>query len=384
MLFEIIQVLPEFSMAGGIEAVAFQLGQAWQKDEVPNRVIAANAAPEKTTPVEFIVPWLRKIPTRGTFRHLGRLIVIPIFEIAATFAIWKNRDAVILSHGNSFAGDVLVVHSVHAASLDAKKRSNRWAWRLNPIHLWVGLRDHFMLTGRRYRRYIAVSNATARDLGKYHNIPKELISVIPNGVDLQKFSPARTKPHDIRVEFGLPADARLLLFVGHEFARKGLAFAIAALAHLNNDVHLLVVGADDPAPYVKNNPHLGKRLVFAGERRDMPTFYAAADALVLPTDYETFSLVCMEAMAAGVPVFATRAGGIEDYLKDGINGYAIERDAVDIATKIKSVLNDDAHLARLRDGARKTAEDYSWDSVSSRYTQLLMEVWKEKHEAAPA
>ena len=378
MPFSIVQVLPEFSTAGGIEAVAFQLAQAWQRGHIANRVITINASPQTTTPIEFIVPLLKKVPTRGTFRYLGRLIVIPIFEVAATLAIWRHHDGVTLSHGNSFAGDVLVVHSVHAASLDAKKKSNRWIWRLNPMHLWVAFRDHIMLTGRRYRRYVAVSNGTSRDLQKYHDIPAELISVIPNGVDLQKFSPVRTTDNKIRLEFGLPPDARILLFAGHEFARKGLAFAVGALAHLDQNVHLLVVGADDPTPYQREEMRLGSRLIFAGERKDMPAFYAAADALVLPTDYETFSLVCMEAMASGVPVFATRVGGIEDYLKDGINGYAIERDAVDIANKINAVLRDDGHLAELQDGARKTAETYSWDAVGSRYSELLMQVWNDK------
>ena len=59
----------------------------------------------------------------------------------------------------------------------------------------------------------------------------------------------------------------------------------------------------------------------------MTAFYSAADAFLLPSAYETFSLVCMEAMACGVPVFATLVGGIEDYLQDGVNGMAVPRDA---------------------------------------------------------
>ncbi len=157
------------------------------------------------------------------------------------------------------------------------------------------------------------------------------IRVIPNGIDLNRFARDTAAGLRIRQEFGIPVDARLLLFAGHEFRRKGLAHAIGALERLGPDVWMLVVGSDNPAPYRKLATTSANRLVFAGSRTDMPALYAAADAFVLPTAYETFSLVCMEAMACSTPVFATPVGGIEDYLVDGVNGYQIKMDGADIA-----------------------------------------------------
>ena len=119
-------------------------------------------------------------------------------------------------------------------------------------------------------------------------------------------------------------------------------------------------------------------MVFAGERRDLPRIYAAADAFILPTSYETFSLVCMEAMSCAVPVFATPAGGIEDYLVDGVNGYRIPQDASAIAAIIAPVLADDAKLAALSEGARSTALRFSWEAVAAQYTVLLQEIWQRK------
>jgi glycosyltransferase involved in cell wall biosynthesis len=379
--FKIVQSVQEFSTEGGVEAVAFGLAKAWTRAGAPNLALASavSASEEETgAQIERIAPWLARIPTRGALRHLGRLVVVPLFTLAATLALRKHRNAVILSHGDSLTGDVLVVHAVNAASLDEKKRSGNWSWRLNPMHLWVNARDRFMIGGRRYRRYIAVSPRVSLELKMYYKVPPHLISVIPNGIDLEKFRPNLVSRQEIRDKFGISSDTRLLLFVGHEFDRKGLAYAIKALNHLDGDVRLLVVGSGDPAPYRRLLPNGDSRLIFAGTRKDAPAFYAAADGLVLPTAYETFSLVCMEAMASGVPVFATRVGGIEDYLKDGVNGYGVERDGEIIAAKIRCAFDNEGRLSALREGARATAESFDWNVVAARYAALLEEIWRSK------
>ena len=115
----------------------------------------------------------------------------------------------------------------------------------------------------------------------------------------------------------------------------------------------------------------------------MTEIYSAADLFVLPTSYETFSLVCMEAMACSVPVLATRVGGIEDYLEDGVNGYGITEDPDDIAEKIQRVLSNEAMLARLRLGARATAMNYRWDKIAAQYIELMGQIQLAKHGAPP-
>jgi glycosyltransferase involved in cell wall biosynthesis len=281
---------------------------------------------------------------------------------------------VILSHGDSLKGDVLVVHAVNAQSLAEKRSANIWSWLLNPMHLWVSLRERWMIGGLRYRMFVAVSPRVSIELQSLYSVPLSRIRVIPNGIDIGRFRLDPDARLTIRREFGIPADARLLLFAGHEFRRKGLAYAIGALERLGSDVWLLVVGSDNPAPYRKLATTAGNRLVFAGARSDMPALYAAADAFVLPTAYETFSLVCMEAMACSVPVFATPVGGIEDYLVDGVNGYQIGLDADDIAGKIGRAFSDPALMLRMREGARATALNYGWDQVGSQYIELLKQV----------
>ncbi len=376
MPIKIAQVVAELSSAGGVETVAFELARAFGRAGIDNTVITATVGQtaDPGTSVDRVAPWLSFIPTRGPLRHLGRVIVFPIFTLAATWALRRHRDAVVISHGDSLKGDVLVVHAVNAQSLIEKRRAHSWLWQFNPMHLWVGLRDRWMIGGLRYRMFVAVSPRVATELAGLYAVPQARIRVIPNGIDLARFSYDAAARGAIRREFGVPDNARLLLFAGHEFSRKGLAHAIGALERLGDDVWLLVVGSDNPAAYRKLSTKSAPRLIFAGARADMPALYSAADAFVLPTAYETFSLVCMEAMACSLPVFATPVGGIEDYLVDGQNGYRIEMRADDIAAKLDAALSNPALMSELRKGARATALNYGWDQVAARYVDLLEEV----------
>lgn len=208
--------------------------------------------------------------------------------------------------------------------------------------------------------------------------PTVLTTIIPNGIDLEEFKPDPVARQKTREEFGIPRSSKLLLFAGRDFVHKGLAHVIEALNDLDDDIWLLVAGSGDPAPYRRLLRSRQDRLVFAGLRSDMPALYAAADAFVLPTSSETFSLACMEAMASGAPVFATRVGGIDDYLEDGVNGYGIERNAANIAAKVRPVLRDENLLAALRKGAVATARKYAWDDIAGRHAALLRQVSKSR------
>lgn len=386
MTIEIVQVVQELSTAGGVETVACELARAFNRAGIANRVIASviSANVGNGTTIERAGSWLSHIPTRGLLRYLGRAAVVPLFTLAATRAVMQRPHSVIVSHGDSLKGDVLVVHAVNAQSLAEKRTAHTWSWLLNPMHLWVSLRDRWMIGGLRYRMYVAVSPRVETELKALYHVPGSRIRVIPNGIDLNRFKRDPTAGRAIRQEFDIPPDARLLLFAGHEFGRKGLAHAIGALERLDDDVWLLVAGSDNPAPYRKLATRACRRLIFAGARSDMPAFYAAADAFVLPTAYETFSLVCMEAMASSTPVFATPVGGIEDYLQDGINGYQIKPDAADIAAKINAAFSDPALMEAMRQGARATAMRYGWDHVGSQYIELLMQIEAAKNPPVPA
>jgi glycosyltransferase involved in cell wall biosynthesis len=377
------QVVMEFSLRGGIEAVAFELQRAFRSAGIDSRVItsvADGASPD----IKRIAPLLSRIGTRGRWRHIGRALAVPLFTIAATWFLHRSRRSterrVVLSHGDTLAGDICVVHAVNRANLDMKRAAGTWRWMLNPMHHWVSLRDHIMIGGLRFRRYVALSERVAQELHHYYQVPRNRIVLIPNGVNLDRFAAEPADRTATREALDIPADAPVLLFVGHEFERKGLGLAIAALAALSSeDAILVVVGAGRVPPFREQAASLsvGGRVLFLGPRQDLPRLYRMADAFVFPTTYESFSLTCMEAMACGLPVFATAVGGIEDYLRDGVNGRVIAGDGPAIASILTPVLKSPVVQRRLRAGALATAKNYAWPEIAGRYRVLLNEVLRE-------
>lgn len=379
----ITQVVQEFSRKGGIECVAFELQAAWQRAGVLSRVIAGIAPGSETRPdVTLLSSPFRNVATRGRFgRYLGRLFVIPAFTLSATSHLRRRGDDdLVLSHGDTLSGDVLVIHALNKASLKQKRKEGEHRWMLNPMNWWAGARDRLMIGGLRYSTYVALSSRVKHELMDLYGVPEQRIAVIPNGVDTDRYTPEGPGRAEIRCELGIPANAKVLLFVGHEFGRKGLGPIVEAMKLLPPDTFLIVVGDDDKSSYQKTavlNDY-DSRVIFTGPRYDLPEIYRASDAFVFPTSYEAFGLVTMEALASGVPIFATRVGGIEDYLEDGQNGYFITRDAADIACKVSSVLSDPARLEAMKLAARATALSYTWDMVAALYCVLFERVRQAK------
>jgi glycosyltransferase involved in cell wall biosynthesis len=288
-----------------------------------------------------------------------------------------ENKRIVVSHGDSFAGDICVVHAVNRANLEMKRAAGEWRWRLNPMHFWVSLRDRIMLGGLRFSRYVALSRRVAAELHQYYGVPQDRIVLIPNGVNLERFSPTPDDRSSTRQELQLTKATTVLLFVGHEFERKGLIHAIAALAEPRMEDAVLIVAGSGKIPAFECHARrfgVERRVLFLGPRSDLPRLYRAADAFVFPTGYESFSLTCMEAMACGLPVFATAVGGIEDYLVDGVNGRVIVADGRVIAAALAPMLDDPTLRERYSEGALATARDHGWSRIAERYQALLDDV----------
>ncbi len=379
----ILQVSLEVGLAGGSECVAYELHRAWLGLGLNAKVLTSlSTEPEPQRGVNYVAPWLTVWNMRARWRHLAAIIAVPLFTLAATWRAYRTPGTkVILSHGDSLIGDVCVMHAVNRASLAEKRRAGYYGWLLNPSNLWVSWRDWWMLRGGRYRRVVAISERVRTQLKKHYNVPDELIVTIPNGINLSRFDPSNASSRAaVRRSFGVPDDVPLVLFVGSQYRLKGLEFVIRALAEMKTNAVLLVVGGDVAGPFRRLAEQLGvrDRVIFAGARNDLPSLYPAADAFVLPTLYETFALVCLEAMASGLPVLACPVGGIEDYLVDGENGFHIQRDQKEIATKLDQILGDSELHARIREQGLATAQNYAWEKIAKQYLSLFEELIAER------
>lgn len=208
--------------------------------------------------------------------------------------------------------------------------------------------------------------------------PSARSRVVPNGVDLVRFSPpGRAEPRSG------PSDGTpdlVALFVGGDWQRKGLPLVVEALGRLRGeapklDVRLVVVGGGDPEPLKARARATGVEhaVTFVGRVGDPERYYRAADVFVFPTAYEAFPLVALEAAASGLPILATRANGITD-LVDETAGVLIQRRVEDIASSLRKMAEDPALRDRLGEGARRRAERYSWDAANRRVLQCYEEL----------
>jgi UDP-glucose:(heptosyl)LPS alpha-1,3-glucosyltransferase len=213
----------------------------------------------------------------------------------------------------------------------------------------------------RVRKVVCVSEGLAREIGEQYPAVAQAINVIPNGVDTVAWAPGRGQRATVRVGLGLGEDAPLAIFVGGDWHRKGLHHAIEAVGRAE-DWHLIVVGEGDRASFaaLADRSRVRDRIHFTGKLLDPRPQFAAADALVFPTSYEAFSLVSLEAAAAGLVLIAPNVNGTEELIDDGINGWFTPPDADAISARLRELSSDRGRMARMRAAARASSMAYDW------------------------
>lgn len=214
-----------------------------------------------------------------------------------------------------------------------------------------------------YRHVVAISNVVKRQLMDTYNIPEGDVTVIHNGVDLNRFNPhvkARWR-NNLRSYFKFKDGDIILLFVGHDFRRKGLEYVIRVLPSIDKRVKLLVAGRDNSEGYKKTATSLSveDRIVFAGPIKEMEKIYAASDIFVFPTLYDAFGSVGLEAMACGLPVITSGYSGFSELVENRSNGIVLDKlSTEDLAMAINSILKEDIRNYLAENGI-KTARQFT-------------------------
>ncbi|CCJ74557.1 UDP-glucose:(heptosyl) LPS alpha1,3-glucosyltransferase WaaG [Cronobacter condimenti 1330] len=161
-------------------------------------------------------------------------------------------------------------------------------------------------------------------------VPSDKIHVIYNAVDNQHFTPPDAELFiRLREQWRLPVEKTCFVYIGSGFERKGLDAAIRAIAP--TPCHLMVVGKDkDQKRYelLAQSLNCADRVHFFGMQQETLPFYQMADGLLLPTLYDPFPNVVLEAMACGLPVITTHGCGGAEFIQQGKNGYVC--DALDV------------------------------------------------------
>jgi UDP-glucose:(heptosyl)LPS alpha-1,3-glucosyltransferase len=180
---------------------------------------------------------------------------------------------------------------------------------------------------------ICISRMVRDDVRRHFALPDAKLHVIYNAVDPREFGPAvRAHRAATRADLRLADGDVAFLLVGSDYARKGVATAIRALARLPITARLVVVGRDKaPGRYerIAQRERVGDRVIFAGPHKDPRRFLGAADAFVLPTLYDPLSNAVLEALACGLPVVTSRRCGAGELVTAHDAGFTC--DAVDVA-----------------------------------------------------
>jgi UDP-glucose:(heptosyl)LPS alpha-1,3-glucosyltransferase len=196
---------------------------------------------------------------------------------------------------------------------------------------------------------------------RYRVEPARLV-LIRNGVAFERFAGSSRERERVRSELSAGSDTVFVL-AGSGFARKGLDTALRALARARVRAQLWVAGADDTPAWRRRARVLGvaERVRFVGFRSDLPAVFAAADALLLPTRYDAFANVCLEAAAAGLPVVTSGANGAAELFRTA--GCVVEDpDDVEGFVAALEALAEPGARERLGKAARSVAAAHSWDS----------------------
>lgn len=243
-------------------------------------------------------------------------------------------------------------------------------------------------------RLVAANPLDRQHMLDYYDADPEKITVVPCGIDPSVFHPIPQA--EARVELGVPAEQKLILFAGRIEPLKGIDTLIRAVAQVaadrpawRDDLRLTIIGGntdDNPeglTPEMRRLRHIRDaldvadvvRFLGAQPQETLPYFYSAADVVVVPSHYESFGLVALEAMACGTPVVASNVGGLTYTMQDGETGFLVPSRSPDVlADRIDVLLDNPALRRRMGRNDVVRARRFEWPAITDEVLMLYREV----------
>lgn len=244
---------------------------------------------------------------------------------------------------------------------------------------------------------IAATPAEQAQLNWLYGADMSKVVVIPPGVDLERFSPMPAG--EARRHVGIPCADRTIMFAGRIEPLKGVDTLLRAMALIQErfpdvvkDTCVAIIGgdpwADNPdaemsrLQTLRNELNIHDIVFFLGAKDQdlLPYYYAAAEMVVMPSHYESFGMVALEAMAMARPVIASEVGGLAFLIQDGLNGFHVpSRDPEALADRIFELLTNDRCREQMGIAARQYAEHFDWANIARR----MLSVYRRVLEEAP-
>lgn len=372
---KIAVVIPKYGLVGGAEGFAAELTERIAAKGRFEMHVLANRWSARSEHVIF-----HKIP----------IIRFPKFLTTISFAYFVQQALarlnvdVIHTHDRIFSADIFTMHGIPHRIWIERIRRKRWPSLFDRGTVWV---EGCLIRNPACRRIMPVSTLT-RDvlLEAYPDLEATRIDVMHPGVALSAYAGLNRNQcrREMRERYGMGKDDIVVLFVSMNFDVKGLDRLIAAVAkilekHPSSGLKLMIVGKGDPQKYRMLARNLGveERLVFTGivKREILDRIYMAADVYAMLSQFDTFGMVVLEAMAASLPVIISGRVGAKDLVREGENGYVIESpdDSDAIADRIARLLSDETRHT-LGGAARRTAEACTWDAATARMEAIYEDI----------
>jgi glycosyltransferase involved in cell wall biosynthesis len=313
------------------------------------------------------------------------LLAYPWFVLAGSLAVWRWRRGVVQVTGAVVLNraDVIHVHYCHQVGPANPSRSTRLLRAQAKLaRLVKRMSERACFRANSHASLVCVSDGVADEVREHYPELVDRVITIHNGVDTDTFMPGRrvAEASALRAHLEIPDGQLVAAFVGSEWERKGLGPLIQALA-LAPGWCVLVAGGGDRQRYEELAETLGvaHAVRWLGVVSDVQPVYELADAFVLPSSYETFSLVSFEAAASGLPVLATPVNGVRELIRDGHNGFVISRDAAQIAERLRALAADPALRRALGENARSSALEFSWQEMVAKHHELYAQLSRDSH-----
>ncbi len=365
-------VVPKYGTIGGGEKFVRELTERLARDGRFEIHVFANRWLPGPGPVTF-----HRVP-RLTFPRFLRQVA---FAWRIDRRIGEGNFDLVHAHDRIFRADVFTMHSIPHEAWVREVRMRR-ATLFDRATTWVERR---LMEKGGCRRFLPVSRIADEGYRAVYPIPPERVRVLHPGVEPERFfrQDRQTCRDKVRGKYGIGPSEVVALFVGMNFEVKGLEVILEGVARAkalrpDSPVRLLVVGKGNVGKYraVASSLGVGDAVVFAGpQAKGVESFYLASDFLMMLSRFDTFGMVVLEAMAAGLPVILSAKVGAKDIVEEGVNGYVLPdgRDADAAAAKIVLLL-DGARRAAMGEAGCRTASLHTWDRLAEQVARVYEEV----------
>ena len=376
--FRVAVIIPKYGLVGGGERFASEVTERIARDNRFDVHVFANK-------------WVEEPGSTLTF-HKVPVARFPRFLRPLSFASFTGRMIkkggfdLVHSHERTSGADIYSVHCIPHALWVRDVRRKRPSLFDKAV---VAVERQMISSGEASSVFLPVSSlAMDAFRSEYKELPGKWRPLHP-GVDFERFSsPSREACRaEIRARHGIRDEDFLVLFVGMNFEVKGLDTVIKAVALAQSSapgasIRLLVVGRGNERKYreMAASHGVGDAVVFAGTRsKGLERYYRAADCFAMLSSFDTFGMVVLEAMAAGLPVMISSGVGAKDLVEEGANGFVlVDRADSKAAAGMMASLLDPVRRHAMGKAAMQTASAHGWDLLAERMKELYMDALSAK------